>query len=255
MQECTLEMITNIERVAMTDVHAKEQGAFRYSGTHLLNSGEANLANYNKWISRQFVAVFQRHMYTSVLDFGAGIGSIASLFRQYTGIPPETLEIDPVQAEVLRSRGFSPAQSLDDLAGEFDFVYTSNVLEHIEDDLGVLKQLHAKLASGGRIAIFVPAFQSIWTTLDDKVGHYRRYTKLTISEQLKKAGFEVESIGYKDSIGFMLALIFKVVGSKSGEPSDLSLWIFDRLLWPVSRALDLIASPFFGKNVLVVARK
>lgn len=65
----------------------------------------------------------------------------------------------------------------------------------------------------------------------------------------------MESIGYRDSIGFMLALVFKVVGSKSGEPSDLSLWIFDRLLWPVSRALDLIVSPFFGKNVLVVARK
>ncbi|WP_108470439.1 class I SAM-dependent methyltransferase [Rhodanobacter thiooxydans] len=239
----------------MNDLNVQGRDAFRYSGTHLLNSGEANLANYNKWISQQFVAVFQRHRYRSVLDFGAGIGSIASLFRQYAGLPPSTLEIDPVQADVLRTRGFSPIQSLDELSGDVDFIYTSNVLEHIEDDLGVLKQLHAKLSSGGRIAVFVPAFESIWTTLDDKVGHHRRYTKLTLSEQLKKAGFEIESIGYRDSIGFMLALVFKIVGSKSGEPSDLSLWIFDRLLWPVSQALDLIASPFFGKNVLAIARK
>jgi SAM-dependent methyltransferase len=239
----------------MNKSQAEEREAFRYSGTHLLNSGEANLANYNKWISRQFVLVFQQYKYKSVLDFGAGIGSIASLFRQYAGVSPYTLEIDPTQAEILRTRGFSPMQSLNELDKQIDFIYTSNVLEHIPDDLDALQQLRAKLSSNGRIAIFVPAFESIWTTLDDKVGHYRRYTKSTLSSVLNKAGFEIEHIEYKDSIGFMLALIFKVIGSKSGEPSDLSLWTFDRLLWPVSRALDTITFPFFGKNVLAIARR
>jgi SAM-dependent methyltransferase len=239
----------------MGDSHTQGAEALRYSGTHLLNSGEVNLANYNNWISRQFVAIFKRYKYKSVLDFGAGIGSIASLFRQHTGVSPVTVEIDPDQAEMLRARGFCPFQSLDEVDVMVDFIYTSNVLEHIADDLGALKQLHAKLTSAGRIAIFVPAFKSIWTTLDDKVGHHRRYTKSSLSDLLKKAGFEIENIGYRDSIGFMLALLFKIVGSKSGEPSDLSLWLFDRLLWPVSKVLDMVAAPFFGKNVLAVARK
>lgn len=239
----------------MNRLNAEGHGAFRYSATHLLSSGEKNLANYNKWICRQFAGSFQRHRYRTALDFGAGIGSIASLFREYVGVCPYTVEIDKVQADILRERKFAPVGSLDEVADTVDFIYTSNVLEHIEDDLGVLKELHAKLSHGGRIAIFVPAFESIWTTLDDKVGHYRRYTTTSLSERLKAAGFEIECIGYRDSIGFLLAYIFKFIGSRSGEPGNLSLWIFDRLLWPISRILDVVASPFFGKNVLAIARK
>lgn len=254
MQKCTLRKLTPLKN-ATGHMGEREDEAFRYSGTDLLSSGEKNLANYNKWICLQFIAVFQQYKYRTVLDFGAGIGSIASLFAKYTDIFPYTLEIDQIQADVLRKRGFSPVESIDDLPGEIDFIYTSNVLEHIEDDLGVLKQLHAKLSDDGRIAIFVPAFESIWTTLDDKVGHRRRYTKAMLSDRLKAAGFQIESAGYKDSIGFLLAFLFKFIGSKSGEPSDFALWVFDRLLWPVSKVLDVVASPFFGKNVLAVARK
>lgn len=237
--------------------HSSAEGreAFRYSATHLLSSGELYLANYNKWISRQFVASFQRYGYRTALDFGAGIGSIANLFRQRAGICPYTVEIDQVQADILRKREFFPVESLDDVPEAVDFIYTSNVLEHIEDDLGILKQLHTKLSRGGRIAIFVPAFESIWTGLDDKVGHHRRYTKATLSERLKAAGFEIESISYRDSLGFLLAYAFKFIGNKSGEPGNFSLWVFDRLLWPISRVLDVFVAPFFGKNVLAVARK
>jgi hypothetical protein len=95
----------------------------------------------------------------------------------------------------------------------------------------------------------------IWTTLDDKVGHLRRYTAKTLTQHLDAAGFKVERIGYRDSVGFLLAILFKIIGSKSGIPSDRSLLIFDRVLFPISRLLDLLASPFFGKNVLAIARK
>lgn len=239
----------------MNDADPGNQEGFRYSATHLLSSGEKNLAHYNGWISQQFVAAFKRYRYQAALDFGAGIGSIATLFRKYTGICPYTVEIDGVQADILRERGFHPVASVNDIHEAVEFIYSSNVLEHIEDDLQVLRQLHGKLADGGRIAIFVPAFESIWTALDDKVGHHRRYTKAMLSERLTEAGFEIESIGYKDSIGFLLAYAFKFVGNKSGEPSNFSLWVFDRLLWPISRFVDLFASPFFGKNVLAIARK
>jgi hypothetical protein len=51
----------------------------------------------------------------------------------------------------------------------------------------------------------------------------------------------------------MLAALFKLIGNESGEPSELSLAVFDRVLWPISRALDFV-NPFFGKNVLAVAK-
>lgn len=228
---------------------------FKYTGTELLTSTERSLANYNRWIVSRLVDEFRRRSYRSVLDFGAGVGSLAILFREMVGTAPLTLEIDGDQRAILSRRGFQPYVSIDQLPDDIDMIYTSNVLEHISDDIGALRELHGHLAPGGRIVIFVPAFEMIWTTLDDKVGHFRRYTKKSLTQHLDEAGFVIERIGYRDSVGFLLAIAFKVIGSKSGVPSDRSLWFFDRVLFPISRLLDVVVSPFFGKNVLAVARR
>jgi SAM-dependent methyltransferase len=226
---------------------------FTYSGLTLLFAGERALRNYNKWIVSQFVSQYIAIRASSVLDFGAGIGSLCDIFRIMTGVTPCTLEIDRRQREILLTRGFHPFAAIDDITGRFDLIYTSNVLEHIEDDVDTLKRLRTKLAPDGRIAVFVPAFNAIWTTLDDKVGHHRRYTKATLRARLEAAGYAVERMRYCDSVGFMLAVLFKLIGSESGEPSEFSLRVFDRVLWPISRAVDAV-NPFFGKNVLAVAR-
>jgi SAM-dependent methyltransferase len=226
---------------------------FKYSGFMLLFANERALKNYNKWIVSKFVDQYVALRARSVLDFGAGIGSLAGIFRKMTGVTPCTLEVDRRQREILFGRGFDPFATIDEITGQFDLIYTSNVLEHIEDDVDALRRLRTKLAPDGRIAIFVPAFNAIWTTLDDKVGHHRRYTKATLRAHLEAAGYAVEQIRYCDSVGFALAALFKLIGNESGEPSEFSLAVFDRVLWPISRAVDFV-NPFFGKNLLAVAR-
>ncbi|WP_158628916.1 class I SAM-dependent methyltransferase [Dyella choica] len=228
---------------------------FRYSATGLLESIETSLANYNRWIVSRFIREFRRHRYQSVLDFGAGIGSLAVLFKAMTGVTPLTLEVDGEQRAMLSRRGFSPVASIDQLPGDIDMIYTSNVLEHIPDDIAALRELRDHLAPGGRIFIFVPAFPALWTTVDDKVGHVRRYTKAALRQSLDEAGLKLESIRYTDPVGFLLVILFKLVGSQSGVPSDRSYFIFDRLLFPVSRLLDWVTSPFFGRSVFAVASK
>jgi SAM-dependent methyltransferase len=230
-----------------------ETDDFRYSGSALLFAGERALKNYNRWIVSQFVSQYVAIRARSVLDFGAGIGSLSEIFRAMTGVTPSTLEVDRRQREILLARGFDPFAAMDEITGRFDLIYTSNVLEHIEDDIDSLRRLRAKLAPGGRIAIFVPAFNAIWTTLDDKVGHHRRYTKAMLRAHLEAAGYAVEQMRYCDSVGFVLAALFRLIGNQSGEPSEFSLTVFDRVLWPISRAVDVV-NPFFGKNVLAVAR-
>jgi SAM-dependent methyltransferase len=226
---------------------------FKYTGTDLLTSTEDTLANYNRWVVGMLLQGRRSRPAERVLDFGAGVGSLAVLVRQETGMTPETLEIDPVQREILKRRGFDPVEDLAAVPAGVDFVYTSNVLEHIPDDVSALRALRDKIAPDGRIAIYVPAFELIWSSLDDKVGHHRRYTKSMLRDHLQQAGFRVETICYRDSVGFMLALLFRFIGNESGEPSPKSLVFFDRVLLPISRALDLIVSPLFGKNVFAVA--
>jgi Methyltransferase domain len=231
-----------------------ENDDFEYTGSELLFTNEEALKNYNHWIVAQFVEEFSAINGKSALDFGAGIGSLCSIFDETTKVRPATLEVDAKQRDTLKKRGFSPYASIGEMSQNFDLIYTSNVLEHIEDDVATLIELRERISENGRIAIFVPAFKILWTSMDDKVGHHRRYTKKSLRAKLRAAGFTVEKIGYRDSIGFALALLFKVLGSKSGEPSYSSLVLFDRVLLPISRALDVLVSPFFGKNILAIAR-
>jgi predicted SAM-dependent methyltransferase len=56
-------------------------------------------------------------------------------------------------------------------------IYSSNVLEHIEDDSRALNEMFAKLQINGKLAIYVPAFMFLFSDLDIKAGHFRRYSK------------------------------------------------------------------------------
>jgi hypothetical protein len=228
-----------------------------YSGTELLAVGEQALANYNAWIVRQFVRYFRRSDTTgpAVLDFGAGIGTLSVIFERDSGVRPSAVELDANQQTTLRRRNIETYASLADLRRPVDFIYTSNVLEHIVDDAATLLALRDKLVKGGKIAIFVPAFESIWTSLDDHVGHHRRYKIADLREKLVAAGFEVESMKYCDSLGFLLAYLYKFIGNSSGEPSSTSLKMFDRLVFPVSLVVDKATIRLFGKNVLALARR
>ena len=165
-----------------------------YAGTGLLAVGEHALANYNAWIVRQFVRYFRDSDTTgkAVLDFGAGIGTLSVIFERDSGVRPLAIEVDVNHQVALRNRNIETYASLADLSRPMDFIYSSNVLEHIADDVSTLAALRDRLVAGGKIAIFVPAFESIWTTLDDRVGHHRRYTVAGLEEKLVAAGFEVE---------------------------------------------------------------
>lgn len=217
--------------------------------------------NYNRHIAALFAQVLPARSGSTkppvVLDFGAGIGTISRHFVAATGIAPVAVETDPKQREILASRGLSASPGLDHVAeGSVDLVFSSNVLEHIEDDVEALRQIHGALRAGGRVALWVPAFPVLWTPLDDRVLHFRRYTATTLRRALGEAGFSVcSTCDYRDSVGFVLALLFKVVGSREGQLTATSIRLYDRWLFPVSKVLDIVCRRWFGKNLYAVAVK
>ena len=90
----------------------------------------------------------------------------------------------PVVCSTLESAGF-PEGSLP-AVGMFD------VLEHLDDDLGLLRQLHALLVPGGRLYLTVPKHPGLWSAHDDESGHQRRYTTASLRQVVTDAGFVVE---------------------------------------------------------------
>lgn len=225
----------------------------KYVGQHLLLRAAEDLRNYNRWIIRILLRNLPINGKKRVLDFGAGVGTLTTLFHSVTGLKPECVELDPEQKLILENLGFRTYLSLNEINGKFDLIYTCNVLEHIEDDICVLRDLKAKLASDGHLAIYVPAFEEIWSQMDVCVGHFRRYKKQTLEHKLESAGYTVVYTRYCDSFGFVLSYFFKYIGNRQGEPSSLSLRFFDTVLLPVSKVVDFFVCEKFGKNVLAIA--
>lgn len=209
--------------------------------------------NYNRYL----LNTVRKHApaQARVLDFGAGGGQfaapLAGMGLNVTALEPDQLLQQRLRAQGLRAVG--SAQELPDAS--FEYIYTLNVLEHIDDDAAALRSLHAKLTDGGKLLIYVPAFPVLYTSMDAKVGHVRRYTRDTLTTRVTAAGFRIERVGYADSIGFFATLLFKLSGNKSGNVSLGALKLYDRAVFPLSRLLDGLAGRWFGKNLLLLASK
>ena len=190
-----------------------------------------------------------------ILDFGAGRGTFAQLLAE-EGRRVLCLEPDRAQAGMIADAGSPVVTALDEIGAEsLEFIYSLNVLEHIEADQEAMMQLSQKLQAGGRMLIYVPAFMLLFSGMDRKVGHFRRYSAASLAALAQRCGLEIEVLKYADSAGFLATLLYKLVGSSEGSISRRSLRLYDRYIFPVSRAFDRIFSSFLGKNVYIVCKK
>jgi SAM-dependent methyltransferase len=98
-----------------------------------------------------------------------------------------------VQGKRLRGRPEVEVRALD-LLGEIaveppvDSVVAINVLEHLEEDVCVLKAMGATVVPGGKLVLLVPSYPSLYGEFDRAVGHVRRYTPRTLRQAVEAAG-------------------------------------------------------------------
>ena len=126
-------------------------------------------------------------------------------------------------------------------------------MEHIPDDTASLRAMHRVLAPGGRAYIYVPAFNVLYSSMDAKVGHHRRYRLGELVAKMTDAGFGVDHARYVDSLGFPATLLYKAVGSRNGDIETRSVSLYDRVAFPLSRVLDRAVDRWVGKNLSVAA--
>ena len=190
-----------------------------------------------------------------LLDFGAGNGRFAGALHE-RGLDVHAVEPDRALREKIAGKGVATHEGLDALdAQSFGGIYTLNVLEHLEDDRAVLEAFYRVLRAGGKLFIYVPAFELIFGANDERVGHLRRYRLRPLVKQLEAVGFAVERADYVDCVGFLAALVYNSIGSSDGDLSVNSVKLYDRFIFPLSRALDPVFRRILGKNLLVSAIK
>jgi SAM-dependent methyltransferase len=134
----------------------------------------------------------------ALLNAGAGQGTFSQLLEA-RGFAVTSVDPSPAAVELLRRRVRGPvlAASAGDLPfadGSFDGAVLGEVLEHIEDDLGALREVARVVRPGGVVAVSVPANPAWFGPSDEWAGHCRRYTREALLELCDGAGLEVERL-------------------------------------------------------------
>jgi len=193
-----------------------------------------------------------------IAEFGAGHGTLVRIFVEKFNLKPDCIEIDLRFIQVLKQSGFTTFTSLKEATKQYEWIYTSNVIEHIDNDVRALKDMHNSLIDNGRLVIYVPALPFLFSSFDESAGHYRRYSKRDLISKVREAGFTVEKCHYNDSIGVLASLVVKVLGYKKSTNlgSKKSLILYDRCIYPLSRILDFSGfKHIIGKNLLLIASR
>jgi len=168
-------------------------------GSHILHSLE-RAQRFNRWMADAV-----RPMVGSrVLEIGAGIGNLTAWL-----VPRDAYlasDLNPSFVDYLRNfcKGkpyldvdridVEDAACFDPLAGQFDTVLCLNVLEHVGNPTRALRNMARALAPGGRLILYVPQNQRLYSTLDEVTGHRCRYDRKSLIAELTEAGLSVSRL-------------------------------------------------------------
>ena len=201
-----------------------------------------------------------------ILDLGLSRGLLLERFRGYEGVELGGIEIDPAEIEHARARGLEPLQHFVNVfdgnvmtarlpyeEAFADVVLAGEILEHMVDTEGFLREIHRTLAAGGALVLSTPnifwpknrvrllagrypdalEYRSRYGT---DFGHVRIFGPDQLRELLSETGF----------------VDVAVIGNRIGPISTLT-----SAPAPVARALDRLADryPSGSETLIAFARK
>ncbi len=216
----------------------------------------AAAVNYNNWLT----SLALDHLGDSPIELGSGLGDYAQAWLDAGVARITTSEIDPARLAHLRSRfsqeprvEVSSFDILEPRNSDHSALVAFNVLEHIPDHIGALRGAHALLRPGGRVIIFVPAFEFAMSSFDRSVGHARRYTLGSMRAAMADAGLDVVEARYVNMPGLPAWFLgMRMLRMSPSEGPLLRLW--DRYVIPLARRWEAGHRVPFGQSVFAVGR-
>lgn len=143
---------------------------------------------------------------SAAIDIGCGdafvVRSLAGRFPAVTFYGIDSGLADTPPAGTVVSPNLTLFRSLDDLpatpAPRASLVLLMDVLEHIDDDRGFLANLMARpfMSRDTTVIITVPAYQSLFSSHDRFLKHFRRYSNGSLRRLIRGAGLRESRLGY-----------------------------------------------------------
>ncbi len=199
--------------------------------------------NFNRWMADLILP----WMAGEVLELGAGIGNLTLLLAQagasYTATDTCREHLYELNARAgnqshikLDVCNFSDEREMMAYDRTADTVICLNSLEHVVDDRAALANIFYALKPSGVAVILVPHGPQAFGSMDEVLGHQRRYTREELQTKMQETGFQLQRIIYFNRAtwpGWYL-------NSKLLRRRTLShgqLWLFDRMV-PLLRRID-----------------
>lgn len=165
---------------------------------------------------------------TGVLDVGAGSGFFSKyLLSSSVANRAWCVDISYESESDMEIDGKSLyfRRSIDSV--DANVLLLMDVLEHVEDDVGLLRSYIDKVEKGAKILISVPAFQFLWSAHDEFLEHKRRYTLNEVESVVRNAGLHPIQGSYYFGLVFPVAASIRLIGrfllaSRNNKKSQLS---------------------------------
>ena len=233
-------------------------------GLQTMSPAMLDATNYYQWIAETIMPVAGQR----ILDVGGGMGCLLPYFKHAEKL--FALDIAESSVAFLEKR-FENLSHCEVLLGDIntqaiqkhyiaenvDTILCTNVLEHVEYDDAMLKAFHNILApKKGALALLVPAHQWLYGTMDEQAGHYRRYSKNKLTQQVAGAGFKIKQTQYFNALAalgwFINGRVFKK-STLSDVEMNTQIRFYDKKLIPVARKIERVFSPPVGLSIIILA--
>jgi len=196
-----------------------------------------------------------------VLDVGAGTGMF-SIKMYDLGMNVTYIDAYEKYVEIAKKR--AKERNIKFMCGDFlkynfkkkfDCVVISGFIEHVDDDINLLRAINKLLKKDGRIILLTSAYPWLYSAFDKNVGHYRRYTKKELINKMEITGFNIKFIKYWDILGFPALLLTKLTGRIAFSSEGLKNKKINKLLDLWFRLFENKMIIPFGLDLIVAADK
>jgi glycosyltransferase involved in cell wall biosynthesis len=214
---------------------------------------------YVSWLT----SLLRPYLRDTVLELGAGIGNLAGRLMgkraHYIASEKDPLYLHALRNRFLRTPNVSVRQldpgspaDFEPLRESVDTVLCVNVLEYVDNPQATLAAIRGTLQPDGLLLVLVPQGRGLYATIDQTLGHKRRFERRELEGLLGQSGFSVERTIQLNKIGTPAWWLFGQV-LKRRHISKVPLKLYDKTVW-IWRRLERIL-PWPGLSLIAVARR
>ena len=194
-----------------------------------------------------------------ILDYGSGVGANLSILKK---ISKNVDAYEPNSEIHALIKAKYKVNIINKIEKKYDLIFLTDVIEHIEDDKGQMKNIVDLLKYNCRLLITVPAYQFLFSKKDEMLHHFRRYNKKDLLNILPY-NIEIEKISYFNfflffpiAIATLFMKLFKIqyIDHVERTPNKLINYLMYKIFSFEKKFLNFMNFPF-GVSIILIVKK